>query len=54
MCYYFNLGSSWNLISPSSITPESKHEGLENKGSDHQQEKLLIVKKILLDSALEM
>ena len=35
------------LISPYNITTES-HEGLENKGNDHQLKKLLIVKQILL------
>ena len=40
-----------NLISPYNITTES-HEGLENKGNDHQLKKLLIVKQILLLSTL--
>ena len=40
--------SDWLLISPHSITHESKCRGYKNKGNDHQFKKFPIVKQILL------
>ena len=56
-CFYQSLSysspkSDKHLISLYSAIPESNMKVMENKGNDHQQKKLLIVKQIPLFSSL--